>query len=520
MKAHPLSSLGDVLARMLGEAFIQAHGATVQASQHARIEATSGWMEHLENELAPVLDKVVGAYLERDDLPEGLRALFGEMGTPTHQFDVLLQLIGALGAVATGIFTLGAPELQQLLNQLWSDYTHKPLDPALAADAVERNVLGMEEGWAQAKQSGYDRTIFGLMVGLAGEPPGLEQMLSLWRRGLLPEHVLDRMIAYSRVRTEWTDYVKALSHSTMTPGDALEAVLKGVIDHAQGVDLFQRGGGLVEQFDTLLATTGNPIGVEAANTLFNHGFIDDAQLTEVIRHSRVNPIFEPMAKLLRHHFLPAFQVVRMLTAGTATPEQGTEWLLADGYPQDQVVALVHAASGGKTAKHKDLTEAQVAELYEVGKASKASAEASLALLGYDQSEADMILSLYESKRELAMAHAGVSQVRKVFLAKRVDDTEATTLLASLGIDAEAITQYLRVWEAERGAELKELSAAQIGTMAKKGLLTFDEAIARWTTMGYSPDDAALLAANYGGTPPPSSPAAQTTGVTSGTPSGA
>jgi hypothetical protein len=500
--------IGRALSHILAETFVAAHASTVDHTQAARVRATTGIMEHMESELAPTLDRVFSDYLERDDLPDGLRAIFERVGHPDHQSDLLLQLVAVVSAVISGMFQIGQPYVQAMMTKLWAENRYVPLSAADAATAVERAILTQEQGDAWAAMSGFDPLAFTQLVSLSGEPPGLEEMNSLWRRGLLAESELDRMIAYSRVRLEWAGYVKLLAQESMTPGDALEATLKGVVDSEAGAEFFRIGGGLPDQFQTLLDTTGDAIGVEAAANLWNHGLITDAQMEAVVLHSRINPTFEPMAELLRHHWLAPFQISEALTKGTITPDLAAEWLLADGYPADQVAALAGTGAENKVAPIKALTESQLASMYETGLISKAVAESSLEALGYNLSESDMLLALYEEKRILSMANAAVTATRAAYLKGRVDDPTATTQLTSLGIDADAITQYLAVWKVEAASELKALTPAQVGAMVKAGYITTADATARWAADGYDATDAGLLLAYYTGTAPTGSPAAE------------
>lgn len=502
------AGIGGAIARVVAETIVRSHGPIAEQHQAARIDATAKFMDHLEQGLAPIIDRVIAPHLDRATLPDGHRAVFEQMGTPTHEFDVILQIIGALGAVVTALFSLGSIELQELVNELRSDYAFVPLSPADLADMVERAIV--DTGWAEgeAKKSGISPDNFAKLVLDTGEPPGLEQMLSLWRRGLLDEPTLDRMIAYSRVRLEWLDYVKKLTYSTMSPADAIEGELKGVLDHPTAVDYFTKGGGVEDQYPILLDTAGNPIGVEAALNLLNHGLITEDDAHRVILHSRVNPIFEPMAMLLRHRWLAPFQIDVALRAGTVDPKMGAQWLLEDGYSPDQVEALVTGSTTAKVAAHKNLAESMVAELYEGKHITEQQALAALTELGYDADEGAFILSLYDYRRELSMAQAAIGQVRKMYLVHRITDADATTYLHSLGVDPEAIAQYLAVWSVEAQTELKELTMAQVGDAFKSGFITEDDANARFLAMGYSSIDATILIAHYGGAPPAGSPAAE------------
>jgi hypothetical protein len=214
-----------------------------------------------------------------------------------------------------------------------------------------------------------------------------------------------------------------------------------------------------------------------------------------------------MALLLRNHWLAPFQIDVALKAGTVDPADAVKWLLEDGYPAEQVQALVAGSTTQKVQAHKDLAESMVAELYESKHITEAQALAALGELGYDAGEGEFILALYDYKRELSMAQAAIGQVRKMYLVHRISDADATTYLQSLGVDDEAIAQYLAVWTVEAQTELKELTMAQVGDAFKSGFITQPDAEARFAAMGYSPTDSAILIAHYGGPAPAGSPAA-------------
>ena len=503
------SKLGEHLARIVGEAVVHAVTATADGKAEHTRAAIDNWLEGAEEAYGPMMAQMFGDLAEHPDLPENYRIMFQTMAGPEHQWDWLVQVVGVIGAAIALLPALGAIDVQPLVNKQWATYPTRPLSPPDLADMVERNIVGQAWAEGEAMKSGIPPNDFDLLVKDTGEPYGIEQALSLLRRGVISEERFTEVLYYSRVRNEFLPDVIALAHDTMTQGDAIEGALKGVLDTGAAADLFSRAGGLPEQFQTLLDIAGNPIGVESALNLWNHGLIDEAQVTQIILHSRINPIFEQVAKLQRFRFLAPYQIVQAVKAGTATVAQATEWLLAEGYPHDQVTAVLTANAGTATVKAKEASESQVAEMYEAGAITQADALARLAALGYGTAEGAFILSVYDEKRKLSMIQSAVGQVRKVYLAGRIDDTTAGNLLNQLGVDPEAQTIYLTVWKVEAQSELRELTAAQIGSMFKKGLFTEAQAIARWESMGYDAADAQLLSANYGGTPPPDSPAAQT-----------
>jgi len=82
----------------------------------------------------------------------------------------------------------------------WYQLKEALLPPADAALAVLRGNMPHETGVKLAASAGYSAADFEVMIGNTGEPPAMEEMLSLWRRGMIDTATLDKAILQSRVR--------------------------------------------------------------------------------------------------------------------------------------------------------------------------------------------------------------------------------------------------------------------------------------------------------------------------------
>lgn len=425
----------------------------------------------------------------------------GGKGGATDAFvDVLLVLFGTLGAILGIMPALGQVVTRQYVQGLNAVFRSTILTPADVADMVERGIISEADGEAEASQSGMDARRFRLLVEDTGEPPGIVQALELLRRGEVDEAWFRRVVAYSRVRTEYTAALLKLAYAPMSAADAVEAALKQVLPEQDAQRRFVVAGGMAEDFSVLLSAAGNPIGPEAAANLWAHGLIDAARLEQVIAHSRINPQFADLVRLTHHKWLTAFQIETALKAGTIHHDQASEWLLADGYPADQVAAFVGALAGPAVQKAKADTEGQVVALYEAQMIDHAAALADLAALGYPKAAAEVVLAAAEARRVNAQQTAAIGKVRAAYLAGRQDDGKVRAELARLGVAGDAVAGFLTAWSIERASTVRELTAAQIGHLLKVGHWTRQKATARWEAMGYTADDAADLAVIYGGVP--------------------
>lgn len=496
---------GRAIADLITRVVTQSRAAVAPAEAETKRRMVEGMMDSWEVEIGRFAGQLIEPMMAIEDRPAWLDDMHGRAIAPQHQTDFILSLLVGIGGVFSLITQGGAIVWRDVFNRLYKENPDVPLSAPDAADAVERNILDQGTAAGYAAQSGYGAAVFDTMVKLTGEPPGIVDMLRLWRRGVLDENTLDVMIAYSRIRTEWTPIVKELAYDVLPAADVIEGYIKGQIDRGQALTMWQAAGGLAADFDVAAATAGNPIGVEAANRLFNHGLIDDAELTSVILHSRINPQFEAMAKLLRFQYLSAFQIERALTSGTVTAQEATTWLLEDGYPPDQVAGLVTGATTAKAVKAKDASESLVLDTYEAGLITQAQAVAELGNLGYHPDEAAIVLEAFDARRILAITNQGVTVVRRMYLAGLATPAQASGDLDALGVHAALRDHYLALWAVERKAEVKTLSMAQVGDLFKKGIISAKYAVAQWVNMGYPQPIAQLLLYNYGAPTPGGGP---------------
>ena len=490
-----LQQLADVIA----EAYVKArHKLLPHESAHKRAQLDEH-MEGWEARYTPMMAEALKPFLDNPDLPEWIRPLMQEAANPQNQTGLIVQIVMQVGIILAALPSLGRVGVQPYVNTAWQESPKMPLPPADAAEAVMRGIRDQADMTQEAAYSGYDETTFETLVHLTGEPPGPVDMLSLWRRGVITEDFLDKAILFSRIKDEYIPTIKELAHSWMSPADAIELAIKGIVTLDDAKHFFTVAGGIEEQFDVLYLAAGNAIGADQAMNLWNHKLIDEAEVDRVLGRTRMNPTFYPTAKLLRHKYLSTHQVLQALKAGAVSAADATTWLLQDGVPQEQVSAIVAGTKPTSTTKHKSDTEALVVQQYVDKLLTEAEAEQALAQLGYDAADAKLILRTADAKRADSQLQGAVSSVRHAYLAHHITRLQASQDLDKLNVPAGARDQWLNAWDVEASTGTKTLSEAMVGNLAKKGIITYGKAIERWQAMGYSLDDSQLLAQHYGAT---------------------
>ncbi len=511
---QPLGSqLGRSLTDLVADTVVKIRHRMGPMEQAHRIEAQNAWMEDAEQRLQPLVKSIVDQFPDTDadgnpvTHPEVIQQLKDMAADPGNQTDFLIFLFAAFGSIAALLGDLGQIAAVPYVQRGWQeqvDGVHSAkvtnlLPPEMAAALFGRGKLAAPDAIDEVKRQGFDSRHLDLMTRAAEGPPALGSLLALWARGSITDADIASAMSDSLIDPKYFDMVKNAFYSTMPAPEVVQAAIKGVIDDDQGKLLYKVAGGLDHQWDLVKESAGDSIGAGQAATLYNHKLISLEDLQAVIRYTRINPRFEPMAELLRFHFLPAFQIVRALTAGTVSADDATRWLTEDGYPADQVTALVSGAHKDKAAKHHDLSESMILDLYNAGEIQKSDAYFMLESIGYDESEVGYILELQDAKRVLASQAEAVKAVRAAVLAGTITTATASTELDGIGIGHVARDTYLRTWTFEHAQQAKRLSMAQVGSALKLGFITVDDAGARWEHMGYPIEDIGILIQLY---PPP------------------
>ena len=497
---------GRALTDILTNTIVKTRAVVAPAESEERRRHIEGMMEDWEGDLGEFVGKLITGGDNPGDLPGPLQEIIDRAVGPTHQIDFLVNLVAAFGGVLSAMSQLGSIYWRGLENNFNAEHLTAVLSPADLADGVERNIIDGQTAYDEATLSGLNGTRFQWLIDLTGEPPGVIDMVKLWRQGRLSEGDLDKMIAYSRIRLEWMEQTKLLAYDFISSADVIEGRIKGVLSDGQAQGLWQQTGGLSDQYGIAVDIAGEAIGVVEAGNLYNHGLISEADFKAVIAYSRINPKFEAISELQRFHFLSPFQVHQALQAGAVDAATAVKWMMEDGYPEDQAKAFAASGSGTKAAKTKQVALSVVVDNYEAGLITQAQAITQLGNLGYTADEANTELLAYDARKLLTIKQSGISSIRKAYLADVLTRNEASNQMDELGIGSNIRDHYLTLWDIEAKSEFKQLTAAQLGDLFKSGIISLDYVIARWEAMGYSQDDAALLSYRYGNpTPNPNAP---------------
>lgn len=425
------------------------------------------------------------------------------------------------------IGTLLGPTLTAAQQEIWQatvdgsgGHVSVVLSPAELADMVVRGIRPQADAQTDATKSGISAQDFQFMVESAGEPPGLQFVLEAWRRGYVdwpdtgPESPsVERALKTSRVYDYWSQVVQQMALVPIAVGEAVDAVVEGQITFDQGATAAYANGVSKENFQILVNTRGNPPSPTQLITLYRRGLIpmegtgpDVTSVQQGIFEGATKDKWWRLLADLSEYLPPPRTITTLEREGVITQAQAVDLYQKAGLSPTLAAAYSASATAAKTTTHKQLAESAVLNLYESKLITQAQAVPMLGNLGYDASEAALILKLADHNQATKSVNSAITKVRTLFTGRKIDAAGARKALADLGVPGDQISALMEVWIVEAQTNVKDLTESQIVDAWDYGIIKQDEAMAQLQTIGYTPWDAWVILSVKNKGPLPNEPA--------------
>lgn len=481
-----------------------------------------GW---LQNELAPATSKLIAAdpnayhspgeaaqFLARQLMEfrdaeyeaarNGIDATrFNRLLLASYQFpslDQMLQLWNR-GKATQDMVNFGLrmsavyPDWAQALPEL----RHQLIEPASLADMVVRGIIEEAPAAHEAELQGVSTDRFAKLALQAGEPPAIEQLLFLYRRGKIDQARLVHGIRQSRVRNEWVDAIEALQYVPLSPADAVMAAVQGHLDQGAAKRKWAEGGIDPADFDVAYQTAGEPIAPGQALDLWNRGKMTQAEVAQAIRESRIKDKYIPFVEQLRVYLPPVRTIVALLRQHAVTDDYARQLFRENGVRTADAEAYIAEAHNTRSSAHRAFTTGQVQTFIRDGAVTEADGRDMLAALGWSPDEVDLIVTNAQLEQLNRARNQAIARVRSSYVGHKIDRTTAASDLNALHVTDTMAGQLLDLWDDELAANVRVLSEAQVVTAAKKGNMAPADAVSYLEFLGYAEGDALILLANGG-----------------------
>ena len=447
-----------------------------------------------------------------------------------------LFLWGILYGLVGSVFD---PVTQEISQEVWEAGVESGLHRALSADLLAVMVV---RGWidqptaaAEAAKTGIDGTDFGRMVNNARNPISPEEAAVALRRKIIPETAAPGVAAFNTAIAEgnlgdqWGPVIQQLATVIPTPADVLQGVLTGQVpagtdpralytqvggqatDPNTGFDWYEfmfntRGAAPTPNEAAEMARKGiipwgdgsdGPVVQGPGEVSFYQAFLEGPWRNKWEGPWRQNTVYLP----------PPRTVTTLLRAGAITVAQAQQIYQQSGLTPQMADAYIASATAAKTTAAKNLNEAAVETLYLDKLIDEPTAAGYLEALGYNPTEANLILQSAGLRQTMADLNKNISRIGSYYIGKHIDQPTARTLLAQLGLPAAQVDQLVTGWTIDRSATLQHLTPAQIATAVEYGVLTEAEGFTMLEALGYTPFDAWVIMSNRAHAPLPNRPAA-------------
>jgi hypothetical protein len=239
------------------------------------------------------------------------------------------------------------PLTQRVANEQWTAHPFKPLTPEEAAEAVVRDLLTEKQGNIESHKSGLDDDAWRVLRGLAGEPPGAQQLLELWNREQVTEAEVDRGLRQSRMRPEWYPAFKKLRNVLVPVSDLVRMAVREVFDPEQraALDLDAdypadltpeaRKLGLSEtDARRYWAAHWNLPSYEQASQMLFRGELTQAQFDGLLRALDYAPTWRSKLKTIARAIPTTADFIRFAVREVYSPDVRARFGQDDDYPEE------------------------------------------------------------------------------------------------------------------------------------------------------------------------------------------
>lgn len=386
------------------------------------------------------------------------------------------------------------------------DLMHQLLSAPDAAAAVVRNFANRESMAKIAEQQGIDAETFAIMIDLAGDAPGPQQLAEALRRGAIEaagrgagSTSFEQGIAEGRLAEKWAPVIEALARVWPTPVDAIDATVKGQIPAAEGKDMYERLGGDPQFYPWLLDSAGDaPSPLELADMAarkiikWRGRGPDVLSFDQGVAEGRLKDKWTSAVQQMTKYLPPPGEIGTFLAHTAITKERAIELLDQHYMDPDILAAFINEAELTALSDYRGLTQSAVVDMYYARMIDRDQAINILEALHVSPTAAPLLLSYADLRQVIDSVQKSVQRIAGLYTGRKIGLDTARNALVHLGIPNASVEEILMTWELQAQANVKILTEAQIVSAWYYKVIPESEAIELLGAIGYTPYDAWIV----------------------------
>jgi hypothetical protein len=446
----------------------------------------------------------------------------------------LAATVASTGALLQG---LQQPELSALQQSALMEDPTSPLTLAQLASATVQSQVGEDFAAEQAKRLGITPELFQIVVNTTGNPLAPEQMLELWRRGVVDEPTVDQAIRESALKNKYIDAFKALRFVLPSPSDLIRFLVRDAFDDTVAADL-QTDTDFDKKFDPDLffkvgvdpddarrfwrahwqlpsptqlfemhhrtsnapSYQSEPIGLPSGATV--HRLISAEFLQRTLQINDLLPPFLDKYTAISFNPVTRIDARRLYLADVFSDDDLYRAFLDEGYAPELAGRMLQwqqqakaKAQKDEALKHAAPIIAHLRSMYANGSLDSADATGQLVELGADPDIVAMWLRADDLDRERRRASAIRDDLHRLYVAEFLTEDDVDSRLGSEGFTGAERARLLDDWrldlqlkaESDDQKRARELTKSHVLDAYKDRRISRDEAESMLLGMGYHQD---------------------------------
>lgn len=274
---------------------------------------------------------------------------------------------------------------------------YAPMTTADAVRAVVQNQLASDDGKTVAEQNGLDPKWWETLVHAYGRPIATMQSMELLNRGLMTQAEVEQAIRESNVKDK---YIPLLLHLRRKL-PALTAIKE-------------------------IMGEGNLSPKDAVRLLEEQGYDNEVAVAYVAAASKV--------KLHGEHQLAKADILALYREKQIDNDQAREYLEALGYSHSEADALTGLTDAKRAEADLQNLLTHLRTLYVQHRIELSALSGQLDALGLSSERRDRLLGQWTLERDLAAPRLTAPTIERAFRQKVIDEADALGRLAALGYD--------------------------------------------------------------------------------------
>lgn len=387
-------------------------------------------------------------------------------------------LVGKAEAEAEAAKTGINPDRFSLLAEL----AKVRISPADLAEAVLRSYVSLADAEAEAKPQGITAQQLKILRDLAGDAPGPDQLAIALRRGIITKAgagaastSFDQGIAETRLHNKWGPIVEALSAAVLSPADAAQAVVRGFLHNRAGEQIAALSGVTAADFATMVQLAADaPSPGQLAEALrrqvipYDSGSPDKPGFKQGIQQGR-----------LADKWIPMIQALAQLWP---TPTDALEARLVGQVTTAESQALYAKFGGDPTywqllfnTRGEAPTPLELGVLANRGDIPWEGLGADVISFAQGFHEGRWRNKWQQAYRHLAEFRPPESTITLFLTHGIIDDQQASTMLAHLGMTPDVIQLYLQEAHFNATSDFRGATITMVLEAYHEQILTADQA---------------------------------------------